>query len=211
MPPSVPSVPMPQPAFRDDRAEVESVVVGPLATNVYVLRCRRTGEAVLVDAAGDADLLLEVSRSRGVRSVLQTHGHHDHVQAVPDFRAAGYPVAVGAGDAAMLAGYDEILEDGQVVDVGDLRVRTLATPGHTPGSLCFAVEGSPLLLSGDTLFPGGPGKTGGDPDRFAAIIDGIATKLFTLAGETVVLPGHGPATTIGTERPHLAAWVARGW
>ena len=211
MPSSIPSVPMPQPAFRDDRAEVEAMVAGPLATNVYVLRCRRTGAAVLVDAADEPDLLLEVCRSSGVRSVLQTHGHHDHVRAVPALRAAGYPVAVSAADAAMLAGYDEILEDGQVLDVGDLRVRTLATPGHTPGSLCFAVEGSHLLLSGDTLFPGGPGKTDGDPDRFATILHGIATKLFTLPGETVVLPGHGPATTIGSERPHLAAWAARGF
>lgn len=202
---------MPELAYRDERAEVRRMVVGRLATNVYVLRCRHTGEAVLVDAADRADLLLEQSAALGVRSVLQTHGHHDHVGAVAAMRAAGYPVAVGAGDAAMLAGYDEILDDGTVVEVGELSVRTLATPGHTPGSLCFAVEGSPLLLSGDTLFPGGPGATGGDPARFATIIGQIETKLFTLAPETVVLPGHGAATTIGAERPQLGAWVARGW
>jgi glyoxylase-like metal-dependent hydrolase (beta-lactamase superfamily II) len=202
---------MPELAHRDDRAEVHKMVVGPLATNVYILRCRRTGDAVLVDAAGRAGLLLEQSVALGVRSVLQTHGHHDHVGAVAAMRAAGYPVAVGAGDAAMLPGYDEILDDGTVVEVGELSVRTLATPGHTPGSLCFEVEGSPLLLSGDTLFPGGPGATGGDAARFATIIDQIETKLFTLAPETVVLPGHGAATTIAAERPQLGAWVARGW
>ena len=198
-------------AFGDDRAEVHVMVVGPLDTNVYVLRCRRTGDAVLVDAAAEPRLLLEECGSRGVRSVLQTHGHHDHVGAVPALRAAGYPVAVAADDAAMLAGYDEILEDGRVVDVGELSVRTLATPGHTAGSLCFRVEGSDLLLSGDTLFPGGPGATGGDPARFASILESIETRLFTLPDQTVVLPGHGPATTIGAERPHLAEWAERGW
>ncbi len=187
------------------------MVVGRLATNVYVLRCRRTGEAVLVDAADRPDLLLEQSAALGVRSVLQTHGHHDHIRAVPAMRAAGYPVAVGAGDAAMLPGYDEILDDGAVVEVGELQVRTLATPGHTPGSLCFEVHGANLVLAGDTLFPGGPGATGGDPARFASIIHHIETKLFTLAPDTVVLPGHGPATTIAAERPQLPAWVARGW
>lgn len=202
---------MPELAYQDDRVEVHSMVVGPLATNVYVLRCRRTGEAVLVDAADRPDLLLEQSEALGVRSVLQTHGHHDHIAAVPAMRAAGYPVAVGAGDADMLPGWDEILDDGEVIEVGELQVRTLATPGHTPGSVCFDVQGVPLLLSGDTLFPGGPGATGGDPTRFASIIEHIETKLFSLAPDTVVLPGHGPATTIGSERPNLAAWVARGW
>ncbi len=202
---------MPELVARDDRAEVHAVVVGRLATNVYVLRCRRTGEAVLVDAADRPELLLEQSRSLGVRSVLQTHGHHDHIGAVAAMRAAGYPVAVGAGDASMLPGYDRILDDGEVVEVGELRVRTLTTPGHTPGSLCFEVQGAGLLLAGDTLFPGGPGATGGDPDRFATIIEHIENKLFTLDPDTEVLPGHGPPTTIGAERPHLGAWVARGW
>lgn len=202
---------MPEPVYGDDRCEVHALVVGPLDTNVYVLRCRATGEAALVDAADAPELLLEECRSSNVRRVLQTHGHHDHIRAVPALRTAGYPVAVGAGDAAKLAGYDEILDDGDVVEVGDLRVRTLATPGHTPGSLCFHVEGSSVVFSGDTLFPGGPGATGGDPRRFAIILDGIQTKLFTLPPETVVLPGHGPPTTIGAERPQLATWAARGW
>jgi glyoxylase-like metal-dependent hydrolase (beta-lactamase superfamily II) len=202
---------VPEVAFCDELAEVHVMVVGPLDTNVYVLRCRRSGEAVLIDAADHPELLLEQCRTLGVRSVLQTHGHHDHVGAVAPLRDAGYPVAVAAEDAAMLPGYDTILVDGQVIEVGELRVRALATPGHTPGSLCFEVQGTDILLSGDTLFPGGPGATGGDPDRFATIIDHIERKLFTLAPETVVLPGHGPSTTIGTERPQLANWVARGW
>lgn len=197
--------------YTDDQAEVHRVVVGPVDNNVFVLRCRRTGRSVLVDAANDSDLLLDLSQSLGVRSVVQTHGHWDHVQAVPAVREAGYRVAVTAADADMLPGHDDLLEDGAVLEVGQLRVHTMATPGHTPGSMCFRVEGSPLVLTGDTLFPGGPGRTDGDPQRFATIIEQIERKLFTLPPETRILPGHGADSTIGKERPHLAEWVERGW
>jgi glyoxylase-like metal-dependent hydrolase (beta-lactamase superfamily II) len=143
--------------------------------------------------------------------VVETHGHADHIQAVPDVRRAGYEVGVTAEDAAMLPAYDFLLEDDSVVEVGRLRLRTIHTPGHTPGSMCFVVEGSPVLLSGDTLFPGGPGNTRGNPDDFAQIIRSIDDRLFTLPDDTIVMPGHGADTTIGTERPHLQEWVDRGW
>jgi len=198
-------------AYEDDRAEVHKMVVGRLDTNVYVLRCRRTGVAAMVDAADDAEQLLAACRELGVTKVLQTHGHWDHVQAVPALRAAGYPVLIGPGDAAMISGDDGPLDHDAVVEVGALELQVLATPGHTPGSTCFRLSGSPLVFGGDTLFPGGPGATGGDPRRFATILDSIENRLFTLAGDTVVLPGHGDPTTIGTERPSLADWRARGW
>ena len=198
-------------AYEDDQAEVHQLVVGRLGTNVYVLRCRRTGAAVLIDAADDADLLLSTCRDLAVTEVLQTHGHWDHVQAVPALRAAGYPVSIAPADAAMIAGHDSTLDHASVVEVGALELRVLATPGHTPGSTCLRLAGSPVVFTGDTLFPGGPGATGGDPERFATILDRIEEHLFTLPPDTVVLPGHGPATTIGAERPHLAEWRARGW
>jgi glyoxylase-like metal-dependent hydrolase (beta-lactamase superfamily II) len=197
--------------YEDTRAEVHKVVVGPFDNNVFVLRCRETGEAVLLDAANEHGRLLELCRALGVTGVLETHGHWDHVQAVPAVREAGYRVAVTAADAGMLPAYDDILEDESVVEVGRLRLHTILTPGHTPGSMCFRVEGSPLLFSGDTLFPGGPGNTEGDPERFATIIEQVDRKLFTLPPETIVLPGHGDDTTIGRERPHLDEWVERGW
>jgi glyoxylase-like metal-dependent hydrolase (beta-lactamase superfamily II) len=143
--------------------------------------------------------------------VLETHGHWDHIQAVPAVRDAGYEVGITAGDSSMLDSYDFILEDDSVIEVGRLRLQTIHTPGHTPGSMCFRLEGSPVLFSGDTLFPGGPGATkfpGGDFDTIIRSIDG---RLFPLPDDTVVMPGHGADTTIGTERPQLDEWVARGW
>ena len=195
----------------DATFEVHKVVVGPYDNNVFVLRCTETGEAVLLDAANEHERLLDLCRTLGVGRVLETHGHWDHIQAVPAVREAGYRVAVTAADAGMLPSYDDLLEDESVIEVGRLRLRTIHTPGHTPGSMCFLLEGQPLLFSGDTLFPGGPGNTSFEGGDFETIIESVDRKLFTLAPETIVLPGHGDRTTIGAERPHLQEWIDRGW
>src|ERR1700691_3342682 len=180
--------------------------------NVYILRCRQTGDAMLIDAANEHDLLLDLCRTLGVRQVVETHGHWDHIQAVEAVRDAGIDVAVTAADSGMLPSSDQILEDSSVLEVGRLRIATIATPGHTPGSMCFAVEGSPLLFTGDTLFPGGPGNTSFDHSDFASIITSIEDRLFAaFDADTMVLPGHGAGTTIGTESPHLKEWIERGW
>ena len=194
----------------DSQAEVHKVVVGPLDTNVFVLRCKETGEAVLIDAADQPERLLRMCRDLGVARVLETHGHRDHIRAVPALREAGYEVGISAEDAPMLACHDFLLEDDAVIDVGRLRLRTIFTPGHTPGSMTFLVEGSGVLFGGDTLFPGGPGKT--SKATFPTIIRSIEERLFSyLDPDTVVMPGHGEDTTIGAERPHLREWVERGW
>ncbi len=197
--------------YSDSLIEVHKVVVGPVENNVFVLRCKETGEAILIDAANEHDLLLELCKKLGVRNVVETHGHWDHIQAIPALRDAGYEVGVGEADASMLNSYDSILEDQSVIEVGRLRIHTILTPGHTPGSICFHVENTPLLFSGDTLFPGGPGNTFGNADHFAEIVKSIDQRLLSFPPETIVLPGHGADTTVGAERPHLNEWIERGW
>jgi glyoxylase-like metal-dependent hydrolase (beta-lactamase superfamily II) len=203
---------MSQPAhYETADVRIDKIVVGPFENNVFVVRSKGTGEAAIIDAANEHELLLEVSRATGVRRVLTTHGHFDHIQAVTAMRDAGIDVGISDADAAMLPAYDFLLADDTVIEVGDLRLRTVLNPGHTPGSMSFRLEGHPILFSGDTLFPGGPGATGGREDDFARIIESIDHRLFTLPADLFVLPGHGLDTTIGAERPHLQEWVDRGW
>lgn len=199
--------------WRSTGVEVHKVVVGPFENNVFVVRCTESGKAVLIDAANEHEQLLELCTRLGVRRVLETHGHWDHIQAVPAMREAGYEVAVTALDAPRLkeVGYDVFIDDAEVIEVGRLRLHAIHNPGHTEGSISFHVEGTPLLFTGDTLFPGGPGNATFEGGDFATIIHSIDTKLFTFPAETIVLPGHGADTTIGAERPHLAEWVERGW
>jgi glyoxylase-like metal-dependent hydrolase (beta-lactamase superfamily II) len=197
--------------YEDPTVRVEKLVVGPYENNVFVVRSKGTGEAVIVDAANEHDLLLDVSRATGVRRVLTTHGHFDHIQAVTQLRNAGIDVGVAVEDAKMLPGYDFTIPDDDVIEVGDLRLRTIHTPGHTPGSTSFLLEGHPLLFTGDTLFPGGPGNTSFKDASFDQIIESIDRRLFTLPADLLVLPGHGLDTTLGTERPHLQEWVDRGF
>jgi glyoxylase-like metal-dependent hydrolase (beta-lactamase superfamily II) len=200
------------PHYLDAAVEIHRFVVGPIENNVFVVRCRATGDALLVDAANEHELLLECCSTLGVRRVVETHGHWDHIQAVPALRDAGYEVAVQREDAAMLPGYDLFVDDGDVLEVGRLRIRAIHTPGHTPGSTSFVVEGTPVLLTGDTLFTGGPGNTKSDLGDFATIIASIDRRLFApLPPDTIVMPGHGADTTLGAERPHLDEWIARGW
>ncbi len=199
--------------WRQTGVEVHKVVVGPFENNVFVVRCTESGDAMLIDAANEHEQLLELCTNLGVKRVLETHGHWDHIQAVPAMREAGYEVAVTALDAPRLkeVGYDVFIDDAEVIEVGRLRLRAIHNPGHTEGSISFHVEGTPLLFTGDTLFPGGPGNATFEGGDFATIIHSIDTKLFTFPADTIVLPGHGKDTTIGAERPHLAEWVERGW
>ena len=197
--------------FKDSELEIHKIVVGPMDNNVFVLRCRETGEGLLIDAANEHERLLELCELLDVRQVLETHGHWDHIQAVPHVRDAGYSVHVTQQDAHMLDSYDEILEDNSIISVGKLTLETIFTPGHTPGSMCFKVKDRPILFSGDTLFPGGPGATQFEGGDFNTIIESIDRRLFTLDAETLVLPGHGDNTRIADERPNLDTWVERGW
>jgi glyoxylase-like metal-dependent hydrolase (beta-lactamase superfamily II) len=199
------------PHYETADVRIDKLVVGPFENNVFILRSKGTGEAVLLDAANEHELLLDVSRATGVRRVLTTHGHWDHIQAVEAMRDAGIDVGISADDAEMLPAYDFTIPDDETIAVGDLRLHTIHTPGHTPGSTCFVLEGHPVVFSGDTLFPGGPGNTSTPQGDFDTIIESIDRRLLPLPAEMLVLPGHGLDTTIGDERPHLQEWIDRGW
>jgi glyoxylase-like metal-dependent hydrolase (beta-lactamase superfamily II) len=200
-----------RPHYEASGVWVDKLVVGPFENNVYVVRCTTSGDAVIVDAANEHDLLLDVARASGVRRVLTTHGHWDHIQAVTALRDAGIDVGIAEADAAMLPAYDFVLPDDEVIEVGRLRLRTIHNPGHTPGSTSFRLEGHPVLFTGDTLFPGGPGNTRSPEGDFPRILESIDRRLFALAGDLLVMPGHGLDTPLAHERPHLQEWADRGW
>jgi glyoxylase-like metal-dependent hydrolase (beta-lactamase superfamily II) len=197
--------------FEDADVRVDKLVVGPFENNVFVVRSKATGDAVLLDAANEHELLVEVARATGVRTVLTTHGHWDHIQAVTAVRDAGIEVGIAEADAKMLPSYDFIIPDDERYAVGDLQLRSIHTPGHTAGSTSFLLEGKPLLFTGDTLFPGGPGNTSTKGASFPQLLESIDRRLFALPADLLVLPGHGLDTTLGEERPHLQEWADRGW
>ena len=196
---------------RDGPYRVTTFSVGPYDNNVYLLTDVRAREALLIDAANEAPRILKELEGLHVSTILTTHGHADHVQALTAVRGStGARFACHPDDEKMMPiPPDHRVGDGEVFRFGDRELRAVHTPGHTPGSTCFTIDD--LLFSGDTLFPGGPGNTSGPGASFPTIIQSIRRSLFTLPDETRILPGHGKSTTIGVEREHLDEWIARGW
>lgn len=190
---------------------VTKLTLGPHDNNVYVIACERTGESVVIDASFDAAPIVAATAGTQVRAILLTHGDLDHIDALADLKAQlAVPVGIHPDDAARLdTPPDFLLNEGESFTVGDGSLRIIHTPGHTAGSICLHFDET--LIAGDTLFPGGPGATRGDKARFNQIIDSIREKLFILPDDTLVRPGHGGDTTIGTERPNLQEWIERGW
>ncbi|MFF5916878.1 MBL fold metallo-hydrolase [Streptomyces flavochromogenes] len=195
---------------------ISKVAVGPMDNNAYLLRCRATGEQLLIDAANDADTLLTLIGDDGIKSVVTTHRHGDHWQALADVVAAtGAVTYAGAYDAEGIpVATDVPVEDGDTIRVGRVELTARRLVGHTPGSIALVYDdphGHPHVFTGDCLFPGGPGRTT-HPEEFDSLMSGLEAKLFgALPDETWVYPGHGNDTALGTERPHLAEWRARGW
>jgi glyoxylase-like metal-dependent hydrolase (beta-lactamase superfamily II) len=182
--------------------------LGPFANNAYLLQDRASGDALLVDAPQDAERILAALEGGRVTRIVITHRHPDHWVSIDAVRAAtGAPVACHEADRAPYAEkVDAAIADGEEIAVGALRVRAIHTPGHTPGSICF-LAGS-QLLSGDTLFPGGPGRTN-TPEALQESIRSITTKLFALPDETVIHPGHGDGGTIGRSKGEYAVFASR--
>jgi glyoxylase-like metal-dependent hydrolase (beta-lactamase superfamily II) len=190
--------------------------VGDMDNNVYLLRCQATDEQVLVDAADDARTIMQVVGADGLRRVVTTHRHWDHHRALPEVVAAtGATTVAGEADADELpVPVDERVSDGDTVQVGECRLEVIHLVGHTPGSIALLYDdpdGTPHLFTGDSLFPGGVGKTW-SPEDFASLVRDVSTKLFDrLPDETWFYPGHGNDSTLGAERPHLSEWRSRGW
>jgi len=180
----------------------------PFGTNAYLLVCREAGDSVLVDAPGDAAKIAARMRTTNPRYILMTHNHIDHTAALRELKAEfGVPVASHEADAGGLPERAEVLlDEGTSVTFGAVELTVLHTPGHTPGSLCFLV--GRRLISGDTLFPGGPGKTG-TPEDFEQIVRSITDKLFGLPDDTRVYPGHGEPTVLNREKGQFAVFASR--
>jgi glyoxylase-like metal-dependent hydrolase (beta-lactamase superfamily II) len=195
---------------------ITKLSVGPWDNNAYLLRCTETGEQLLIDAANDADALIELA-SGSLNAIVTTHQHPDHWQALEDVVAAtSAHTYAGRLDAdGIPVATDTLLDDNDTVAFGQISLQAIHLAGHTPGSIALRYDdpaGHPHVFTGDCLFPGGVGNTHGDADRFASLYHDVTTKLFDrLPDEAVIYPGHGADTTIGAERPALPEWQSRGW
>ena len=181
-------------------------VAGTIVSNAYLLVCQKTGDSALVDTPGDAGKLLEQLKGTNPRYVLITHNHFDHLMAFDEVRSKlQVPVAAHPLDA-LPSPPDVLLNDGDTVSFGNIELTVLHTPGHTPGSICFYTD--KYLISGDTLFPGGPGKTG-SPQALKQIIESITTKILGLPDDTQVFSGHGDPTVLKKEKGEIAVFKSR--
>jgi len=183
--------------------------------NVWIVGDDR--EAIVIDAAHDADAIAEALKGRRLKAVVCTHAHNDHIDAAPALAERfGAPILLHPDDLPLWnlthpdRRPDGELSDGQVLEAGGTALKVLHTPGHAPGAVCLYAPDAGVVFTGDTLFRGGPGATGRSFSDFPTIIASIREKLLTLPGDTKVLTGHGDSTSIGDEAPHLEEWIARG-
>jgi glyoxylase-like metal-dependent hydrolase (beta-lactamase superfamily II) len=194
---------------------ITKLSVGPYDNNAYLLRCKETGQQLLIDAAAEPARLLELVGDGGLATIVTTHRHPDHWQALAKVRKETRATSVAhPADAEEIPAVDLEVADGDVVRVGACELSVIHLVGHTPGSIALLYRdptGIPHLFTGDSLFPGGPGKTT-NPTDFGSLMDGLEAKVFgRLPDETHIYPGHGKDSTLGTERPSIPEWRARGW
>jgi len=192
---------------KDDSIQIEKLELGPFGTNAYILICRQTGASVLVDAPGEASKILAQLKGSDPKYILMTHNHMDHTGALAEVKSAlNVPIAAHRDDAGNLPlKPDMLLSDGDVIVCGDIHLTVLHTPGHTPGSLCFLTGN--YLIAGDTIFPGGPGKTGSATD-FKRIVESLSSKIFVLPEDTRIYPGHGNSAVLKKEKQAFEAFSA---
>jgi glyoxylase-like metal-dependent hydrolase (beta-lactamase superfamily II) len=189
-------------------AKITKLSLGEWGTNCYTLECPETKESIIIDPSAEADKIMKAVEGSNVRRILLTHGHGDHTQALGDVKSAtSAPIVIHAADADMIPQTPDFsLSDGQVIRFGNQSLKVIFTPGHTPGSVCLLL--GRRLISGDTLFPGGPGASR-TPEALAEILKSLNERLFTLPDDTPFYPGHGDNGVLGQEKKAVAYFIER--
>jgi hydroxyacylglutathione hydrolase len=192
----------------DNNLRIEKLTLGIYETNAYILVCRKTRESLVIDAPANVPAILKCLKGTLPKYILLTHDHYDHTGVIVSLRSRlKIPLATHEYSSFQLATPPEmLLKDADVIHLGNLKIDVFFTPGHTAGSLCFMT--GKYLFAGDTLFPGGPGHTD-TPEDFEQIISSITTRIFSLPGDTIVLPGHGEGTTVRKSKEEYAAFAAQ--
>lgn len=192
----------------NDDIQIEQLGLGAFSTNAYVIVCQHTRASIIIDAPADADIIIDKLMGSNPRCILLTHNHMDHTGALSTLHSKlDIPVAAHADDARELPITPHfLLNHGDTISHGSIELEVLHTPGHTHGSLSFRI--GKYLFSGDTIFPGGPGKTWSPPD-FQQILDSITKQIFTLSEDTEIYPGHGDTTMVKKEKEEFAIFSSR--
>lgn len=194
-----------------EKITIAKMEVGDFGNNTYLIRCRETGDGMLIDAAAEPGRILELIGRQPISVIVTTHQHGDHWGALEEVvRATGATVVAGREDAGALPVEARPVDGGDRVTVGVTDLEVIHLRGHTPGSIALYYPGH--VFTGDSLFPGGVGNTWKDPERFTQLYTDVVERVFDrFDDETWVYPGHGRDTTLGAERPALPEWKARGW
>jgi hydroxyacylglutathione hydrolase len=194
---------------KEEGLQIDRLSLGPFGTNCYILTCPKTGKSVLVDTPAEGDKILGQLKESDPQYIIITHNHMDHLGAFNEVRTdLRIPVAIQPEDARKLPSQPEVLlKDGDSISFGKVKLKVLHTPGHTPGSICLLT--GKYLISGDTIFPGGPGKTG-SPAALKQIIESLSEKVFVLPEDTRIYPGHGDSTLLGKEKAEFEVFSSRG-
>lgn len=196
------------PHFQDSSITIHKLKCGPYDNNAYLLVCPQTNESILIDTPAEPDKLIEAAKATNVKAILITHNHMDHLLGFDDVTSAiDAPVAIGEADAhALKKPPARLLKDGDEIKAGTITLKAIATPGHTPGSTCYTVGNS--IFTGDTLFPGGPGKTG-SPENLKQVIESITGKLFVFGDDLAVYPGHGDDGNLNSSKEEYGVFASK--
>ncbi|MCH7787755.1 MAG: MBL fold metallo-hydrolase [Chloroflexi bacterium] len=196
------------PHYQDSSITIHKLKCGPYDNNAYLLVCPQTNESILIDTPAEPDKLIEAAKATNVKAIIITHNHMDHLLGFDDVTSAiDAPVSIGEADAhALKKPPARLLKDGDEIKAGTITLKAIATPGHTPGSICYTVGSS--IFTGDTLFPGGPGKTG-TPENLKQIIESITSKLLVFGDDLVVYPGHGDDGDLKSSKAEYGAFASK--